>query len=168
MRLRFRDWPVLVKLAAAFLCIMLALITANVLVDRQYDSMGQQVEHELGEVAVPGLEAMAQLSYQVPLMRVHIYRYCFFTDPQRRVKINEELIAAHEGVNAALAAYRKTAIDDAKKGQRREPDNHARQVLVVGPRNSASHQLGQGQCHRSSDDGQVHRVVQRHRKAHEE
>jgi len=106
-----------VKLAAAFLCIMMALVTANVMVERQYDQMEVKVERELGQLAVPGLEAMAQLSYQVPLMRVHIYRYCFFTDPARRVTILKELGTAHDGVNAALGAYRKSAIDSTDAAQ---------------------------------------------------
>lgn len=66
---------------------------------------------DLGERAVPGLEHMADLSYNVPLMRVHIYRYAFFTDPARRVKINEELNKTHDNVQANQASYHKSVVD---------------------------------------------------------
>ncbi|MCB1251865.1 MAG: methyl-accepting chemotaxis protein [Austwickia sp.] len=106
--MRFRNWPVVLKLSAAFLAIMVALMTANVLMDRRFDSVETQVQEDLGREAVPGLDAMTKLSYEVPLMRAHIYRYCFFTDPERRTKIRTELDTAHHNGQAAIAAYRDT------------------------------------------------------------
>ncbi len=109
---KFKNWPVLLKLSAAFLCIMLALVIADILVEKQYDRMERQVSHDLGTLAVPGLEAMAKLSYAVPLMRVHIYRYCFFTEEKRRARIRQELESAHQAVNTELAAYKKSVFDE--------------------------------------------------------
>lgn len=91
--------------------IMAVLLAANVITSRQLDSMEQEVTQDLGAKAVPGLEAMSDLSYNVPLMRVHIYRYAFFTDPARRVKITEELNGTHDNVNKALDAYHATVVD---------------------------------------------------------
>ena len=113
----FKNWPVVLKMATAFLCIMLALVTANVLMDRQYTTVETQVQQDLGREAIPGLEAMTKLSYAVPLMRVHIYRYCFFTDPARRTKIATELDAAHQSVQAAVGAYRDTVSTPAARSK---------------------------------------------------
>ena len=112
MRLNSRHWPVLLKLSVAFALILVAMISAVVVVDRQFESMETEVTQDLGENAVPGLEHMAGLSYDVPLMRVHIYRYAFFTDPARRVKINDELNATHADIEAGLAKYRATVSGD--------------------------------------------------------
>lgn len=105
------------KLAATFLCIMIALLTANVLMDRQYDSVETQVERDLGQHAVPGLDAMTKVSYQVPLMRVHIYRYCFFTDPERRKKILTELETAHNDAMAGIEEYRGTTTSSSDRAK---------------------------------------------------
>lgn len=113
----FRNWPVVLKLAATFLCIMIALLTANVLMDRQYDSVETQVERDLGQHAVPGLDAMTKVSYQVPLMRVHIYRYCFFTDPERRKKILTELETAHNDAMAGIEEYRGTTTSSSDRAK---------------------------------------------------
>ncbi len=39
MRLTFRHWPVLLKLSVAFALIMVAMISAVVVVDRQFQTM---------------------------------------------------------------------------------------------------------------------------------
>lgn len=111
MRLMFRHWPVLLKLSVAFALIMVAMASAVVVVDRQFQTMETEVSQDLGERAVPGLEHMADLSYNVPLMRVHIYRYAFFTDPARRLKIYDELNATHDKVLAGLASYHGSVVD---------------------------------------------------------
>ena len=64
MRLNFRHWPVLLKLSVAFALILVAMISAVVVVDRQFESMETEVTQDLGEHAVPGLEHMAGLSYE--------------------------------------------------------------------------------------------------------
>lgn len=108
----FRNWPVLVKLAAAFGAVMAALVIADVMVERQYDTMEVEVRDDLGAMAVPGLDAMASLSYSVPLMRVHIYRYVFFTDPERLKRIAVDLENAHDSINTSLESYKKTLLSD--------------------------------------------------------
>lgn len=108
----FRNWSVLVKLAVSFGAVVVALIIAEVLIERQYDRMEVQVRDDLGAMAVPGLDAMAALSYGVPLMRVHIYRYVFFTDPERRKNIAVDLEKAHDNINTGLERYKKTLLSD--------------------------------------------------------
>ncbi|MDO5699015.1 MAG: methyl-accepting chemotaxis protein [Dermatophilus congolensis] len=111
MRLSYKNWPVLVKLSMAFALIMAILLAANLITNRQFASMEKEVTEELGAKAVPGLVAMSELSYNVPLMRVHIYRYAFFTDPKRRETIMKELNATHDNVNKALDSYHVTVVD---------------------------------------------------------
>lgn len=105
MRMAFRHWPVLLKLSAAFGLIMVALVSSVVVVERQFQAVETQVTQQLGARSVPSLEYMAGLSYHVPLMRVHIYRYAFFTDPARRAKINTELNETYAAIQGDLSHY---------------------------------------------------------------
>lgn len=109
MRIRFRNWPVLAKLSAAFLTIMVALVATNSLLGKKYDEVERQVVQQLGNDAAPGLEAMASINYYVPLMRVHIYRYCFFTGADARQRIQGDLNTTHDLVNASMKAYQDSA-----------------------------------------------------------
>lgn len=108
MPLLFRDWPVLLKLSAAFASIMLALVISAGMLNKQYETMERHVRETLGEESTPGPEAMARVNYYVPLQRVHIYRYCFFSDPKSREKILVDLTEAHKNVLKALDDYEKS------------------------------------------------------------
>lgn len=84
----FKKLSILTKITIAFgFMITITLIVADILSEQKYNTMEELVEKDLAEYAVPGIEAMAKLNYNVPLMRVHIYRYSFFTDEQLRKKL---------------------------------------------------------------------------------
>ncbi len=87
---------------------MVALLFANQRMDVELSNVERQVEIDLGKQAAPGLETLSRLSYYVPLMRVHIYRYCFFTEPERRVKIDGELKKSRTEIVRALSDYAAT------------------------------------------------------------
>lgn len=107
-RLLFSNWPVFLKLLAAFAAIMCTLVFASTKVEKQYDAMQKQVYTDLGQYAASGLLAIAKVKYYVPLMRVHVYRYSFFESAEQRKKISVELEDTHNLVISSLAEYRKT------------------------------------------------------------
>lgn len=104
---------ILTKIAIAFASILtIILITSETLQEQQYNKMGELVQRDLAKFAVPGLEAIAKLNYNVPLMRVHIYRYSFFTDPAKRKKIAVQLDSVHNDILSNIDDYRKSTFSD--------------------------------------------------------
>lgn len=113
--MNFKSWSILTKVVMAFGCIISTLIISNILVERQFYALEVQVQDNLAKSSVPNLESLTRLSYYIPLMRVHIYRYTFFTDQKRREGIVNQLKESHDNVLSSLADYQKSAADGKDK-----------------------------------------------------
>lgn len=114
--MNLKNTSILTKIAAGFALVVIAtLLIAEHMLESNYNDMDNLVQTELAEQSVPGLEAMAKLNYSVPLMRVHIYRYSFFTDDKVRQKIDRQLTSVYGDIERYISDYRGTVSDDKGK-----------------------------------------------------
>lgn len=111
-------FSILTRITVVFaVALTVILVVSEMLVEQKYKDMDKLVQTDLATQSVPGLEAMAHLNYNVPLMRVHIYRYSFFTDAKKREKIAAQLDSVHEDIKKDINDYRKTVFSENDKGK---------------------------------------------------
>lgn len=109
--MNLKNWSILQKVAAAFGLIVFTLVLSDLLIESHYNEVEHKIHDELGGSNVPSLEQMAKLSYAVPLMRVHIYRYAFFTDSRKRDVILEQLDTVRGEIIESIEKYKEVAVD---------------------------------------------------------
>lgn len=110
--MRMNNVSILTKVAVSFFSIIAILLVAYLFIEYHIRSTEDHMQNKMANQSVPGLEAMAKLNYYVPLMRVHIYRYAFFTSTDRRQKIAVQLRDTYEELLRAIEAYKKTVDSD--------------------------------------------------------
>lgn len=105
----FQKMSILTRIALLFAAtIVMTVSCAEIFIERKYAEIDTLVHHDLAEYSVPSIEAMAKLNHDVPLLRVHLYRYLFFNDPVVRKNIMAEMEAIHEKVKSDIQFYRKS------------------------------------------------------------
>lgn len=105
LSMNFKNCSILAKVVMAFGCIITTLIVSNILIEQQFHTLEVQVNDQLAESSVPSLESLTELSYYIPTMRVHIYKYIFVADQARRDENVRQLNRAHDKVLASLTDY---------------------------------------------------------------
>lgn len=128
--MKFKNWITLTKVTAASVCILITLVITEFLIKNQFDDMEEQVRNQLAGSAVSGLESMTKLNYQIPLMRVHIYRYSFFTDPEHRKNIEYLLKETYAKVLSGLEEYKLSSFDTKKQKSAQELSNLVEQYWL--------------------------------------
>lgn len=128
--MKFKNGITLTKVTVASVCILITLVITEFLVENQFDNMQEQVRNQLAGSAVPSLEAMTKLSYQIPLLRVHIYRYSFFTDLEQREDIKLLLEETHDKILTGLDEYRGAWFDIKKHQNTKELSDLVAQYWV--------------------------------------
>lgn len=110
--MNLKNWSILTKVAVAFaIVVIVTLVISNFFIGKNLSTTESQLQNEMASSSVPGLEAMASLNYYVPLMRVHIYRYCFFDSAELRTKIAGQLDDVRSKIKQSIADYEETVLN---------------------------------------------------------
>lgn len=111
----FKSWSVLRKVAVALGSIVVALIIADIFIEQNFNSTEEHLQETMAKGSVPGLEKMGKINHYVPLMRVHIYRYSFFTSADLRKKISIQLESVHNRISENVNDYKATTLSNTDK-----------------------------------------------------